>query len=241
MAKRGEQLRISTNFSVNPMGGPPTITPANLFSPSMPTAIPFLHTPMQPFFSQPPIPGAPPRPTHHPNQASIQLAAAGIHPPNYITPVTGHFPRPSLALAQPHPFPGRNRRQLSIGGPPKAVLGGPARKLSPLPPTSAVASLSNTTVSIVPEKKKKHIVNLPKETVHGEHQDSPVTRPDWARSPSPHEFSDEPVIPAQVTTADIYPPDKYRIELPTTIDVYLPGKVLYSFHFSCSVHHTSHQ
>lgn len=234
MAKRGEQLRISTNFS-GPTGGPPT---SAIFSPSLPTAIPQHHlhplqTPMQSFFN-PSMPAAPPRPTHHhQNQPSIQLAAAGIHnyPTNYITPVTGHFPRPSMALAQSpqppsaHPFPGRSRRQLSIGGPPKALLGGPARKLSPLPP----ATNPSATASGAPEKKKKVIVNLPNETIHGEHENSPVTRPDWARSPLPNVFADVPVNPVEASTTAIYPPDEWRIELPNSIDVYLPGKVL-SFH-----------
>ena len=52
----------------------------------------------------------------------------------------GHFPRPPLALAQP-PFLGRTRRQLSIGGPPKTVLGGPARKLSCFSSTTFLTAL----------------------------------------------------------------------------------------------------
>lgn len=43
-------------------------------------------------------------------------------------------------------FPVRHRKQVSIGGPPKAVLGGPQRKPSPLPPP----------------KPKKVQVNLPR-------------------------------------------------------------------------------
>ncbi|KAK7059231.1 hypothetical protein VNI00_001858 [Paramarasmius palmivorus] len=191
--------------------------------------MPPMQTPMQPFFAPqpPPAPGRP----HHSHQATIShLAAAGIHPPAGfpITPLAGHFPRPSMALGNPpikgpppsgHPFPNRNRRQLSIGGPPKAVLGGPARKTSPLPPA---ASPSNAPP---PTKTKKVVVNLPKETIPGE-GGQPSTRPEWARdllsAPVPPKSFDIP--PVEISTAELYPPDGWRLSLPSTVDVFLPGK-----------------
>ena len=186
-----------------------------------------LHTPMQPLFN-PQMPPTPARPTHHAHQVSIQLAAAGIHPPNLVTPISGHFPRPSMILGstgQPpsHPFPNRNRRQLSIGGPPKAVLGGPTRKLSPLPSTSAPTAPATFTT---PQKPKKVTVNLPKETVP-EKDGEAATRTSWARSPldNPFQYQDHSVIPAELTTAEQFPPDTYRLYLPNSIDVYLPGRV----------------
>jgi len=225
-AKRGEhlpRLSIATNFN------PAT---AAMFSP-LPTVIPHFYpmsTPMQPFFTGPPMPAAPHRPTHRPNQASMQLAAAGIHPPpNFMTPITGHFPRSSIALPgtlpqlpPPHPFPGRGRRQLSIGGPPKAVLGGPVGKLSPVPTAAPAVNTPSVTV----EKKKKLVVNLPKETLQSE-EGQPATRPKWARHPLSHQGNDADIsdYPAQVSTTHIYPPDAWRLELPDIIDVYLPGKV----------------
>jgi len=230
--RRGEhlpRLSIATNFN------PATAATMAMFSP-LPTVIPHFNpmsTPMQPFFTGPPMPAAPQRPTHRPNQASMQLAAAGIHPPpNFMTPLAGHFPRSSIALPgltpQPqlppsHPFPGRGRRQLSIGGPPKAVLGGPVRRLSPVPTATPTA---NTPPVPVVERKKKLVVNLPKETLQGE-EGQPTTRPEWARHPLSNQGNDAdiPSFPVQITTADIYPPDAWRIELPDIIDVYLPGKV----------------
>jgi hypothetical protein len=232
------RLSIAQNFNMQqPMGGPNQA----LYSPALPTtlqqsfhpAFPMgnpLQTPMQSFFT-PQMPGPPGRPTHHAHQASIQLAAAGIHPPNLVTPVATHFPRPSMILGpggqpQPpsHPFPNRNRRQLSIGGPPKAVLGGPARKVSPMP--GSVSPAPAPAVTPTPQKTKKVIVNLPKETVVGEADESP-TRPSWARSPVANQFvlTDVPVIPVDTTTAESYPPDAWRLGLPNSIDVYLPGKV----------------
>lgn len=232
------RLNIAQNLNMQqPMGGPNQA----LYSPALPTslqqsfhpAFPMgnpLQTPMQPFFA-PQMPGAPGRPSHHAHQASIQLAAAGIHPPNLITPVATHFPRPSMMLGpggqpQPpsHPFPNRNRRQLSIGGPPKAVLGGPARKVSPMP--GSVSPAPSTAAAPIPQKTKKVIVNLPKETPVSDASE-PATRPSWARSPLANEFVfiDVPIIPVDTTTAESYPSDAWRLELPNSIDVYLPGKV----------------
>ena len=76
------------------------------------------------------------------------------------------------------------------------------------------------------EKKKKLVVNLPKETLQDE-KGQLVTRPEWARQPLPNQGNYGHIhdILAHVTTAEIYPPDAWRAELPDIIDVYLPGKV----------------
>jgi len=191
-----------------------------------------MQTPMQPYFTPQPPP-APGRPTHHQAQASIaQLAAAGILPPNRfpMTPVGGHFSRPSMMIgpSQPFvgqngggpPFPNRNRRQLSIGGPPKAILGGPAKKHIPLPPPVV------DTPAIVPLKTKKVTVNLPKETIVRD-DGEPGTRPSWARTPlyAPFTYEEQAVVSAELTTADLFPSDTWRHHVPGTIDVFLPGKV----------------
>ena len=227
MANRRETLpRLSISMQQQQQQMPvQQMYPPALLSQSfhpMPSA---LHTPIQAFFHSHPPP-APGRPTHHAHQASVQLAAAGIHPPNIVTPISSHFPRPSMILGstgQPssHPFPNRNRRQLSIGGPPKAVLGGPARKTSPLPSTSAP-----TVPVTTPQKPKKIIVNLPKETV-AEKDGEPATRSSWARSPLDNlfQYQDHYVVPPELTTAEPFPPDTERLFLPSSIDVYLPGRV----------------
>ncbi|GLB36623.1 hypothetical protein LshimejAT787_0309110 [Lyophyllum shimeji] len=182
-----------------------------------------IQTPMQPVFFNPQPPPAPGRPTHHQGRASIaNFAAAGIHPPNGfpVTPLAGHFPRPSMMgiSGQPlaHPFPNRNRRQLSIGGPPKAVLGGPQRKVSPLP--------VGATSPVPPQKVKKVNVNLPKETIPAE-EGQPATRPAWARNLlDGFEFKETDIPPVELTTAEAYPPDEWRKQVPNTLDVFLPGK-----------------
>lgn len=214
-----------------------------MFSPALPTSIqqgfhpPFpvggqsaLQTPMQPLFpSQPP--GAPGRPSyaqHRGGQASIaQLAAAGIHPPNGIpmTPVGQGFQGPGMPFAVHGPaFIPRNRRgpSISLGGPPKAVLGGPNRKVSPLPPTAAEVTPAVTAV-----KAKKVVVKFPRETVVGDDIEQPATRPLWARTPLPlADVLDQPLPePPQLTTAEVHPSDAERYALPDTLEVFLPGKV----------------
>ncbi|KAJ7294054.1 hypothetical protein C8J57DRAFT_1445011 [Mycena rebaudengoi] len=113
------------------------------------------------------------------------------------------FPVPSLMLASGqsfpgptgggNPFPNRNRRQPSIGGPPKAVLGGPARKLSPLPP-------------VVPAVPKKMTVKLPKESPVGENG-QPAAKPSWARTPleTPFVYRELKRFPS---TIDVFLPGK---------------------------------
>ena len=242
MARPREQLprlNIPQNLGMQqPVGG------QGVFSPALPTSLqqgfhpPYpmhssLQTPMQAFFI-PQAPSAPGRPTHQSNASVAQLTAAGIHPLNAFTPVTGHFPRPSVMLGPPppfvgqqlsgHPFPNRNRRQPSIGGPPKAVLGGPSRKLSPLPTVAVVPRAS----SPIPQKVKKVIVNFPKETVPGE-DGQPPTRPSWARFPLINNFiyHDQDIPPVDLQTKELFPPDSWRFEMPDTVDVFLPGKVIF--------------
>ena len=210
-----------------------------MFSPSLPTAInvgahnsfpiPMHHqphplqTPMQAQFYPRQPPGAPARPGMHRAHPSVaQLAAAGILPPPGMpmTPL-GQFGFPSPMLP-PQPFVPRSKRTQSVstGGPPKAVLGGPQRKVSPMPaPAPAPAAAAPA------PKAKKVIVNLPKETIHeGEESGS---RPPWARKPLlpsevPH-YGD--LSPPELSTAEAFPPDAWRLSIPATVDVFLPGKV----------------
>ncbi|KAF7319755.1 hypothetical protein MKEN_00757900 [Mycena kentingensis (nom. inval.)] len=227
MARPREPLRL--NIPPPQQQGP--FVPQPLFSPALPTALQGgmfpqfpLQTPMQPFFNQR-VPGAPPRPTHR-GSASIAAFTPSAMQPNF--PIHGHFPRPSLLGGQGFPpptvpgggppFPNRNRRQPSIGGPPKAVLGGPARKLSPLPPVADVPPAP-------PAKTKKSVVKLPQETPKDD-DGNLLERPSWARRPleDPFVYEDVKVVEAELTSAESYPPDKWRQEMPNTIDVFLPGK-----------------
>ncbi|KAJ6498016.1 hypothetical protein C8R47DRAFT_1184244 [Mycena vitilis] len=206
-----------------------------MFSPALPTALQGgmfpqfpLRTPMQPYFN-PQVPGAPSRPTHRHASASIaSFTPSTLNPSFPMTPGAGqgHFPRPSLMMGQSFPgpgqgggppFPGRNRRQPSIGGPPKAVLGGPARKLSPLPPVVAPTPVA--------PPKKKMIVKLPNESPKDD-DGKPLEKPSWARAPleTPFVYKEVQVVEAELTTAESYPSDSSRLEIPPTIDVFLPGK-----------------
>ena len=186
-----------------------------------------LQTPIQSTFFPNPS-SIPPHPIHHGHraaQASIALAAAGIHPPHGppITPL-GHGQFPSAPFTGPQFPPFRNRRQpsVSIGGPPKAQLGGAGKNYRPPSPT-ANATAPN-------QKPNKVTVNLPKETVPAGDARAP-TRSSFARTPIPlHLVPPQPSVPSpDVISADIYPPDSLRVEIPNTIDVFLPGKVSATF------------
>ncbi|KAH9949523.1 hypothetical protein B0H21DRAFT_728360 [Amylocystis lapponica] len=214
---------------------------APLFSPALPSSIqqgmlpPFafgptnlgpMQTPMQPnFFPQPP--GAPGRPTMHRSHPSVaQLAAAGVFPHGMpMTPLGQNgFPQPMFgAMPNFQMPPPRSKRSssVSVGGPPKAVLGGPQRKVSPMPAAPATAA----SPANVPPKPKKVVVNFPRETIPGE-GDAPPTRQTWARTPlQPSQVPEAlDVPPVDITTADPYPPDGWRYHLPNTVDVFLPGK-----------------
>ncbi|KAH9921301.1 uncharacterized protein B0H18DRAFT_1121452 [Fomitopsis serialis] len=195
----------------------------HLFSPGLPTSIqqgmhppPFmngvnpLQTPMQVNFF--------PSPRLH----LVDHPCTEAHRALYISPRQPGFPTPLLGVPSfPQPFVPRSKRapSISAGGPPKAVLGGPQRKVSPNPRAPSIPQPAPAT------KVKKHIVNLPKETVPGE-GDAPSTRQSWARKPLP--LSDVPeqveVAYPDLRTVEPYPPDNWRHHLPSTVDVFLPGK-----------------
>ena len=204
-----------------------------LYSPAVQTAIhqgfppafpppSVLQTPIQQsFFPGPSF--VPPRPPHHGHraaQASIALAAAGIHPPHGppLTPL-GHAQFSPAPFGGPQFPPFRNRRQpsVSIGGPPKAQLGGVGKNYRPPSPTANAPAPS--------QKPNKATVNLPKETLPA--GDGRLTRPSFARTPIPPHLvpPQRHVPPPDVSSADIHPPDSLRVEIPNTIDVFLPGRV----------------
>jgi hypothetical protein len=178
------------------------------------------------------------------------MAGFSIMPPNGVpmTPLGQAFPQTPMLLgpgansfAQQqqqgggpphHQHHGRNRRQqsVSIGGPPKAVLGGPNRKpVSPLPPTAAATPAAAPEPATpapapapapAPIKTKKVVVKIPKERT----DDGPE---EWAREPIREEDLPEVILPEllELTTRESYPSDYDRLVLPPTLDVFLPGKV----------------
>ncbi|KAH7926206.1 hypothetical protein BV22DRAFT_1063463 [Leucogyrophana mollusca] len=208
-----------------------------MFSPGLPTSlqqsfhpVPYhmsglgpLQTPMQPYFQPqpPPAPGRPSYATHHGRPSIAHYPGMPPQTAVPITPLGQGFPSMMLGPPFPPPFIPRNRRNpsISIGGPPKAPLGGPGRKHSPLPPQPVVPPPATM------HKGKKIIINFPQETVLGD-ADQPPTRPSWARVPMPVTSLDEvAVLPPEVDTAESFPPDSWRQNIPDTVDVFLPGKI----------------
>lgn len=202
---------------------------------------------------------------HHPNHHHPAASIAGGVP---MTPLGQGFPGGGMIPGGPFPPPfipqqnlgggnkthnmmgGKRNQSISVGGPPKAVLGGPMKKKVPSLPVVVAA------VQVVNQLgKKKVIVNLPKETIkvcerdgggqdeHGGSDDEgddddddhhrndgveeKVERQPWARDPLPvGAVPEQPEIePPELTTIEAYPSDEWRHHIPPTVDVFLPGKV----------------
>ncbi|THH09411.1 hypothetical protein EW145_g2020 [Phellinidium pouzarii] len=194
--------------------GFPSVSSAHPFNPMF-----SLQTPMQTTYFGPP-PGAPPRPMHSGHRPSSSIAhGLGIHPSVPLTPLGQQF-QPHMMHGGPpgvpstQPFVPKSRRTPSmIGGPPKALLGGPNRKVSPLPP-AAIAIQEKL-------KSKKVTVKVPDEQAEDASKKSL-----WSRKPVATsqlkifpEFS-----PAETTSIELYPDEGYRRHLPLTVDVFLPGQ-----------------
>lgn len=204
-----------------PMFSPALTTPMqHTFHPAYSMNQP-LHTPMQQFFPQG-------RPGHLMHKAHASMAHLGMVTNGMpMTPLeqSGFMSPAMLGPGQgfsQQQFQPRNRRapSISLGGPPKAVLGGPNRKTSPLPP----AAIEPTPAT---SKGKKINVNIPKETMTEE--DGTLNRPTWARTVLNASLdSDTPEVPSPIlSTAEIFPTDEWRHLVPIIIDVFLPGKVCY--------------
>ncbi|PVF94544.1 hypothetical protein CPB86DRAFT_808513 [Serendipita vermifera] len=141
-------------------------------------------------------------------QASASSGAPGGH--------GGHGRAGSVSL----PF-NRNRRQgsVSLGGPPKATLGGPQNKHVAAPMTNPASSAAAIEKVL---KGKKINVKIPKESS----DEDGVAPPEFARRPIP--VSELPAFdeprPLDTNTAIMYPEERPRGDLPRTVEVFLPGK-----------------
>ncbi|KAG8942547.1 hypothetical protein FRC04_003618 [Tulasnella sp. 424] len=153
-----------------------------------------------------------------PMSAAVPMTA-GPHMANFpvnpfpVPPTPGGSQQQFPNQQPPHQQPYRQRRQqsISIGGPPRAALGGPQRKATT--PTPAAAATS----TVVEGKVRKVVVKLPKETLEDEpteqdQEGNPVasssrSRPTWARSPIPPDSLPEQALPAppQIASVEIYP------------------------------------
>jgi hypothetical protein len=115
-------------------------------------------------------------------------------------------------------------------------LGGPGSK-------GRVTTETAPTPTIIapPQKTKKVVVNIPRETVplEGDEEpkgdEEPPRREIWARIPLRPSEVPEAVDPAppDATSAELFPPEEWRTQLPPTVDVFLPGKVCYLI-FTCN-------
>jgi hypothetical protein len=116
-------------------------------------------------------------------------------------------------------FQPRSRRapSVSTGGPPKAVLGGPGAKNR-----VATETASNPATVAPPQKTKKVIVNIPRETipVEGDEEesgdDAPPRREVRARIPLRPSEVPEIVDPAppETISAELFPPENGGLNYP---------------------------
>lgn len=111
-----------------------------------------------------------------------------------------------------------------IGGPPKAPLGGPNRKPSPLPPAQQAIQEKL--------KAKKVQVKIPKELQsEGEDENGASSSKSlWSRTPAnPSTLTKEvEVMIPETISGEIYPEESLTRLLPPSVDVFLPGKVRFS-------------
>jgi hypothetical protein len=188
---------------------------------------------------------APPHLTMHRSRPSIvpanvplpstpNIAQLAFNPGLSIFPGTQQPPGPSVGRSGIHPYPPRRQPSISIGGPPKAVLGGPrkvdATSASDVAP-GALSSLAGGVVEVAKPKSKKCIVKLPIEwpSTAGS-STGEILRTPWARNPLRIPVSDELdcAPPPDIITMEIYPElgSSGAHALPSTIEVFLPGKVI---------------
>ncbi|CAE6430986.1 unnamed protein product [Rhizoctonia solani] len=147
----------------------------------------------------------------------------------HFGPMPAANPPPMGGLGLP-PFVPRSRRTISIGGPPKAVLGGPNRKTSPLPPTPA----GENAPGLPDVKKKKCTVKVPfeadQELEEAEQADgsNKRTKSLWSRNPVPaSQLPPELIIDdeLEISTAEPHPEHVKQSKIAPTAAVFLPSKV----------------
>lgn len=150
-------------------------------------------------------------------------------PPNNI-------PLPSPLLARPG-LHSRRSHSVSLGGPPKAVLGGPKRQDTSTtgavgadaPAVSASGANSGLAGDFTKLKMKKCAVKLPVESKLLQNGMADTSPPLWTREPLRLSTSSmqEPMGILEVSTADAHPDlmcdTKHALVL--QIDVFLPRKV----------------
>lgn len=174
-------------------------------------------------------------PANIPLPSTPGIMQPGFAPGHTMFPGMQQPPGPVMVRPGMHPHPPRRQGSISIGGPPKAVLGGP-RKIDAIPVSDVAPAASSSPGGAISDaakpKLKKCIVKLPPESpsIAGPFtEDNIPQRPPWARNPLRVPVSDEleTLPPPDIITAEIYPDlsGSGTHALPSTIEVYLPGKV----------------
>ena len=201
-----------------------------LFTPSLPTALQQSYniaTPLNTSFGSQLPPHPHPRHGMHRNHPSLMFPgpAAGIAPPSGMPITPSGMPSHMMFGTQSFQRGSRRTSSISTGGPPKALLGGPQRKHSPMP-----AVVPANPLNALVTKLKKVVVKLPAERLQLLSEGTEATEMVyslWSRKPLPHTQAprmDHVDFP-EAMSMDTHPIEQSSA-LPATIDVFLPGKVI---------------
>jgi hypothetical protein len=165
---------------------------------------------------------------HRPNASIAQFGI--ISPPSFQQ---GYFQPPHSPFHHP---PGatsfvksRRTASISLGGPPKALLGGPQRKPSPLSGLGQEVTDQRSPADSEQQPtrpiKKKVLVNLPEESAPTIYEGKAYQLAPWARHPWPSQpylsqVTDDHLL--DISTGRIYPTEEMKLE---HFKVSLPSQV----------------
>jgi hypothetical protein len=213
--------------------------------PSLPSAVQQTFTPPTLHVQQPSIQASFTNPFHSPithtpsfrgrhrqnaSVAQFSLNSPAPHHPGSFQPALPPFPQspgPSTFLKS------RRTASISLGGPPKALLGGPQRKPSPLAGQQPPESAKTGDLPATQLPRKKVVVNLPEESGPIIYEDKAYQTPPWTRRPLPYQQSTSQAPfsePFDIDTREIYPTQEMRQHMKAPFKILLPSQVCRRIH-----------
>ncbi len=172
-------------------------------------------------------PGTPNRNRHRQNASvanlfgALQMPPPSPHPNPFMSFPSGHQHQMSVSTPH-HVLKSRRNASVSIGGPPKAVLGGPQRKVTPLP---SILPEDTTPVAEVKVSIKKPTVHLPDETGPVVYDGNTYSTPPWSRNPLAGEIDTSLPSPPDISSRVVYPTKTVPFSPEANIEVFLPDHV----------------
>ena len=179
--------------------------------------------------------GVPNRTRHGQNASIAQMPlgmmgppSAGPRTPGFSTMSPAHQRQSSAAPGSGMFMKSRRTASVSIGGPPKALLGGPQRKLSPLPGVTQASAVQTPPLSDAKFVTKKVNVRMPAENARMEGDDDESRQLSlWIRQPVRQEppLPSDPGLHLYPHSQEVFPPFDHCRFMPPTFEVFLPNQV----------------